>query len=177
MWHFVTIFVTYSTLCDTYYVALYLKARSAAGSRWLLTPKNKREKKKKLVKMVWVKPLLLPQQLLSTDYLLTLHVGTKRRHNTSITTNSKENTKKKVRWKNKAKQKQERSCLNKNDSVWIILQVLSFFVWNQRSPFTWLQNYRIFKNKKWCSTPKTQKSTYTHCLKIIEFKRTLNECD
>ena len=104
------------TLCDTYYVALYLKARSAAGSRWLLTPKNKR-KEKKLVKMVWVKPLLLPQQLLSTDYLLTLHVGTKRRHNTSITTNSKENTKKKVRWNNKAKEKQEWSCLNYSRSL------------------------------------------------------------
>ena len=165
-----TIFVSNSTLCDTYYVALYLKARSAAGSRWLLMPKNKREKKKKLVKMVWVKPLLLPQQLLSTDYLLTLHVGTKRRHNTSITTNSKENTKKKSDETTKQKK-------NKNDPVWIILEVLSFFVWNQRSPFTWLLNYRIFKNKKWCSTPKTQKSTYTHCLKIIEFKRTLNECD
>ena len=44
LWQF---FVSNSTLCDTYYVALYLKARSAAGSRWLLTPKNKREKKKK----------------------------------------------------------------------------------------------------------------------------------
>ena len=44
LWQF---FVSNSTLCDTYYVALYLKARSAAGSRWLLTPKNKREKNKK----------------------------------------------------------------------------------------------------------------------------------
>jgi len=74
--------------------------------------------------MVWVKPLLLPQQLLSTDYLLTLHVGTIRRHNTSITTNSKENTKKKSDETTKQKK-------NKNDPVWIILEVLSFFVWNQ----------------------------------------------
>ena len=153
MWHFVTIFVSNSTLCDTYYVALYLKARSAAGSRWLLTPKNKREKNKKnLVKMVWVKPLLLPQQLLSTDYLLTLHVGTKRRHNTSITTNSKENTKKKSDETTKQKK-------NKNDPVWIILEVLSFFVWNQRSPFLhgfWIKEF--LKTRSDVLLPKPKKA-------------------
>ena len=78
--------------------------------------------------MVWVKPLLLPHQLLSTDYLFTLHVGTKRRHNTSITTNSKENTKKKSDETTKQKK-------NKNDPVWIILEALSFFCVKSKESF------------------------------------------